>query len=90
MSQLNLPSEGGCRRGRKMKISAKPLLTMACHCTGCQTVSPSAFFAERGGPLEGFEITSGEPVTVGGSHGAMSHHYFCPHRTTRDVHENSA
>ncbi|MFK0332655.1 GFA family protein [Rhizobium sp. NPDC090275] len=82
MSQLNLPSEGGCRCGRvRLKISAKPLLAMACHCTGCQTMSSSAYSLSAAIPSDGFEITSGEPV-IGGLHGAMSHHYFCPHCMT--------
>jgi hypothetical protein len=82
MSQLNLPSEGGCRCGRvRLKISAKPLLTMACHCTGCQTMSSSAYSLSAAIPSEGFEVIKGEPV-IGGLHGAMSHHYFCPHCMT--------
>jgi hypothetical protein len=31
------PWEGGCLCGQvRVKVSAPPLLTMACHCTGCQ------------------------------------------------------
>lgn len=50
---------------------------MACHCTGCQRMSASAFSLGAAIPREGFEVTSGEPV-IGGLHGA-SRHYFCPH-----------
>jgi hypothetical protein len=73
---LTLPAEGGCRCGRvRLKISAKPLLTMACHCTGCQLMSSSAYSLSAAIPSEGFEVTKGEPV-IGGLHGA-SKHYFC-------------
>ncbi|AJD39632.1 GFA family protein [Rhizobium sp. SEMIA 4085] len=78
MSNKNLPWEGGCRCGRvRLKISAKPLLTMACHCTGCQKMSSSAYSLSAAIPAEGFEVTRGEPV-IGGLHG-VTRHYFCPH-----------
>ena len=74
-----LPWTGGCRCGRvRLRISAPPLLSMACHCTGCQTMSASAFSLSIAIPTQGFEVVSGEPV-IGGLHGADSHHYFCPH-----------
>ncbi|MER8744448.1 GFA family protein [Mesorhizobium sp. M1004] len=78
MPTLKLPAEGGCRCGRvRLKISAKPLLTMACHCIGCQRMSASAYSLSAAIPSDGFEIMQGEPV-IGGLHGA-SRHYFCPH-----------
>lgn len=44
MSRLTLPSEGRCRCGEvQFRISAPPILTMACHCRGCQRMSASAF-----------------------------------------------
>lgn len=76
MSDRTLSLEGGCRCGRvRLKISAKPLLTMACHCTGCQKMSSGAYSLSAAIPAEGFEVTSGEPV-IGGLHG-LSQHYFC-------------
>jgi hypothetical protein len=48
---------------------------MACHCTGCQSMSSSAYSLSAAIPSDGFEVTKGEPV-VGGLHGA-SKHYFC-------------
>lgn len=78
MSQPTLPWMGGCRCGQvRVKVSAPPLMTMACHCTGCQKMSASAYSLSAAIPSEGFEITQGEPV-IGGLHGA-SRHYFCPH-----------
>jgi hypothetical protein len=77
MSEQNLPWEGSCRCGQvRLKISAKPLLTMACHCSGCQKMSASAYSLSAAIPAEGFAVTQGEPV-IGGLHGA-SRHYFCP------------
>ena len=78
MTMQNLPFEGGCRCGQiRLKISTPPLLTMACHCTGCQKMSSSAYSLSAAIPAEGFEVTQGEPV-IGGLHGA-SRHFFCPH-----------
>ena len=78
MSQPTLPWMGGCRCGQvRVKVSAPPLMTMACHCTGCQKMSASAYSLSAAIPTEGFEITQGEPV-IGGLHGA-ARHYFCPH-----------
>jgi hypothetical protein len=81
MSEQDLPWEGGCRCGQvRLKITAWPLLTMACHCTGCQKMSSSAYSLSAAIPAESFEVTHGEPV-VGGLHGG-SRHYFCPYCMT--------
>ena len=78
MKDPKLPVEGGCRCDQvRIKVSAPPLLTMACHCTGCQKMTSSAYSLSAAIPAEGFEVIRGEPV-VGGLHGA-SRHYFCPH-----------
>lgn len=78
MNEWKLPWEGGCRCGQvRLRISAPPLLTMACHCTGCQRMSASAFSLSMAIPTPGFAVTKGEPV-IGGLHGATQH-YFCPH-----------
>jgi hypothetical protein len=77
-----LPRQGSCRCGQvKIEISAEPLLTMACHCTGCQTMSSSAFSLSVAVPAQGFAVTEGEAV-LGGLHGRDAHHYFCPHCMT--------
>jgi hypothetical protein len=78
MRDWNLPWDGGCRCGQvRIRISAPPLLTMACHCTGCQRMSASAYSLSVAVPSEGFAVTQGEPV-IGGLHG-RSHHHFCPY-----------
>ena len=77
-SDGHLPWEGGCRCGElRMRISAPPLLTMACHCKGCQRMSASAFSLGAAIPSEGFSVIKGEPV-IGGLRGA-NRHYFCPY-----------
>jgi hypothetical protein len=76
MTNWNLPWDGGCRCGRvRLRITAPPLLTMACHCRGCQRMSASAFSLSAAIPGEGFAVTAGEPV-IGGLHGGTGH-YFC-------------
>jgi hypothetical protein len=78
MSEWNLPWEAGCRCGQvRMKITAPPLIAMACHCLGCQRMTASAFSLSILLPLDGFEITKGETV-IGGMHATPMHH-FCPH-----------
>ena len=78
MPALNLPIEGSCRCGRvKIRVGKPPLLTMACHCTGCQKMSSSAFSLSVAIPADGFAVTQGEPV-IGGLHGPNKH-YFCPY-----------
>ena len=71
--------EGGCRCGQvRFRVTEDPLLTMACHCTGCQRMTGSAFSLSAMYPAAGFEVTAGEPV-VGGLHGAEAQHFFCPY-----------
>ena len=76
MSDENLPLEGSCRCSRvRFSVSVPPVITMACHCTGCQKMSSSAYSLSAAIPADGFEVTEGEPV-IGGLHGA-ARHYFC-------------
>lgn len=78
MGVPTLPMSGECRCGAVgFEISAPPLLTMACHCTGCQKMSASAYSLSAAIPSDAFAVTRGEPV-IGGLHGA-SRHYFCGH-----------
>jgi len=81
MLRWNLPAEGECRCGLiRIRITAPPLVTMACHCTGCQRMSSSAYSLSAAIPAEGFSVIAGEPV-IGGLHGATKH-YFCPNCMT--------
>jgi len=77
MSDWKLPWDGGCRCGQtRIRVSAPPLITAACHCAGCQRMTASAFSLTVAVPSPSFEVTAGEPV-IGGLHGP-TRHYFCP------------
>lgn len=70
--------KGACRCGQvTFQVSGPPLITMACHCTGCQQMTASAFSLSSLYPSDKFEVTSGQPV-IGGLHSSDSHHFFCP------------
>jgi hypothetical protein len=78
MDEWNLPWDGGCRCGAvRLRVTKPPLLTGACHCTGCQKMSASAFSLTVTLPSDGFELVAGEPVP-GGAQGPVSHHFHCP------------
>ena len=73
-----LPWEAGCRCERvRMRVTEAPLLTMACHCRGCQRMTASAYSLSIAVPASGFHVVEGEPV-IGGLHGPSRHHH-CPH-----------
>jgi hypothetical protein len=78
MTQLKLPATGQCRCGDvQIRISAPPILTMACHCRGCQRMSASAYSLSVAIPSPGFEVVKGETV-LGGLRAPELKHYFCP------------
>ena len=77
MTHPKLPWQGACRCGRvRIEVSAPPMLTVACHCTGCQKMTGGAFSASAAFRAEHFAVTEGEPV-IGGLHGDPAH-YFGP------------
>jgi hypothetical protein len=72
-----LPAEGGCRCGAvRFQVHMAPLLTMACHCRGCQRMTGSAFSLSAAVPEDGFEILQGS--TVPGGVDKTFGHRFCP------------
>lgn len=78
MSERDGITEGSCRCGQvRLKVKGRPMMTMACHCTGCQKMTSSAFSLSSLYPLEAFEVSGLEPV-IGGLHGDLRH-FFCPH-----------
>ena len=80
MESWKLPWEGGCRCGTtRIRVTTPPLLTMACHCAGCQKMSASAYSLSVGVSSAGFEVIQGEPA-LGGKDRDM--HHFCPHCMT--------
>jgi hypothetical protein len=69
---------GECRCGQvRLRVWGAPVLTMACHCTGCQRMTASAFSLSTFYPSSNFQVDQGEPV-IGGLHGA-TRHFCCPH-----------
>ena len=65
--------EGQCRCGQvRFTVAGAPLVTMACHCTGCQRMTGSAFSLSSLYPAIMFEVTAGEPV-LGGLRGGARH-----------------
>ena len=68
--------KGGCRCGRvRFEVEGAPLLTTACHCTGCQHMTASAFSLSSGYPASAFLVTQGE--TVKGGIQGENHHAHC-------------
>lgn len=76
-----LETAGECRCGR-LRISdrGRPLITMACHCTGSQKMTASAFSLSALFPSAAFAVTAGE-TAIGGLHGGHRH-AFCAHCLT--------
>lgn len=78
MPKPNLPMEGSCRCGAtRIRISAPPLMTAACHCHGCQKMAASAYSLTAMIPTGGFEVIAGDPVR-GGAPGDQLSHMCCP------------
>lgn len=72
-----LPWEGGCRCGKvRFRITERPLLTMACHCTGCQKMTASAYSLSLAIPSEGLLIITGD-TEPGGLHADGQDHRHC-------------
>lgn len=70
------PYQGACLCGAvDIRVSARPLLTLACHCRACQKFTASAFSLTTMFPAESFHCTG--QVIKGGLHGATRAHYFC-------------
>lgn len=61
---------GECR----MRVSIAPIITMACHCKGCQKLSASAFSLTAMVPADGFELIKGK-TQIGALHGDNPFHY---------------
>lgn len=78
MIPSRLPLEGGCRCGAvRVVLEAPPLLTAACHCTGCRRMSGSAFALTALVPPAAFRVTAGETVPAG-LQGPALQHQACP------------
>jgi hypothetical protein len=78
MKKIDLSQEGGCRCGQvRIKMTLPPFLTMACHCTGCQRMTGSAFSLSAAFPTKGFSVMRGEPVIGGLCRGLTRRAQIC-------------
>lgn len=74
-----LPATGTCRCGRvRLRVTKPAMLSMACHCHGCQKMTGSAFSLSLALPADGVEVVEGELIR-GGLQEEHSHLYcaFC-------------
>ncbi len=56
--------QGGCLCGKiRFSASQAPLRTFICHCTFCQRMTGSSFYAESLFPIESVAFSSGKPRT---------------------------
>ncbi|MGN6849250.1 MAG: GFA family protein [Sphingomicrobium sp.] len=69
--------EGSCRCGAvRFEAAGAPLITMACHCGGCQKMTGSAYSLSSLYPAERFSVTDGQTIRGGKKTGP--NHQFCP------------
>jgi hypothetical protein len=62
VSAFALPLEGGCAcHAIRYRVTARPLMLYACHCTDCQRHSGSAFNLSLTVARDHFVLTSGSP-----------------------------
>lgn len=74
---VTYPLEGACMCGEcRVRVSAPPIITMACHCRGCQKLSASAFSLTAMFPADAFAVVQGAPQ-IGALHGDNPY-FFCP------------
>ncbi len=70
------PFEGSCLCGAvSVRVTAPPLLTLACHCRDCQKFSASAYSLTTMFPAEAFSCTGA--LIMGGLGSGGGKHYFC-------------
>jgi hypothetical protein len=78
VTDWKLPWNASCLCGRiKMRITAPPVMSGACHCTGCQKLSGGAYSLTLMLPVSGFEVEG--QTQIGALHRAESQHHYCPH-----------
>jgi hypothetical protein len=76
MTAWKLPWIASCLcRQVLMHITAPPVISMACHCKGCQKHTGGAYSLTLMLPVSGFEV-DGE-TQLGALHRAESQHHYC-------------
>lgn len=77
MTDWKLPWSASCMCGQvKMRVTAPPLVAMACHCRGCQKLTSGPYSLTLMIPANGFKKLEGE-TDLGGEHRDTSQHHFC-------------
>lgn len=79
---MQTPLEGGCLCGKvRFSASQPPIRTFACHCTFCQRMTGTSFYAESLFPIDEVQFNEGElrqyEHTSDGS-GKKVFVHFCP------------
>lgn len=65
--------KGQCLCGKvTFELTAPPMMTLACHCAGCQKLTSSAYSVSGVFPKEAFALTGSTPV-IGALHGEVHH-----------------
>ncbi len=73
---MKLPLKGECLcRAVQVSVNALPLLTLACHCRGCQKLTASAYSMTTMVPKDAFACTGA--LVKGGLGSPGRNHYFC-------------
>lgn len=76
MTDWKLPWSASCLCGQvKMRITAPPVIAMACHCTGCQKLTSGAYSLTLMIPQSGFEVEGA--TQIGALHREESQHHYC-------------
>jgi hypothetical protein len=61
----------------KLRITAAPLMSMACHCRGCQRLTSGPYSLTLMVPKSGFEVEGA--TEIGALHKPEMQHLFCGH-----------
>lgn len=78
MTDWKLPWSASCLCGGvQMRITAAPVVAMACHCRGCQKLTSGSYSLTLMIPASGFDAQG--DTEIGGLHRAESVHHFCAH-----------
>ncbi|MEZ6023138.1 MAG: GFA family protein [Hyphomonadaceae bacterium] len=79
MTDWKLPWSASCLCGRvTMQVTQPPVISMACHCRGCQKLTSGPYSLTLMIPESGFSVTSGETI-IGGLHREDGRQHYCPH-----------
>lgn len=79
---MDSQQEGGCLCGAvRFRVQTAPLRTLACHCTFCQKMTGTAYYAESIFPIGAVEFSGIEMsryVHRSDGSGKQVHLHFCP------------